>query len=143
MWLTLLQTIGSANQQASSIKIQEANLGVQAKVSEMEGKAYGMNLQADFNKAMASDAVIAASQMRKGGSVTAISDAAERQFNWDIDYAKFATDIKMKGYNADMNALKTASNTAMTAGYTSAAVGAYNDYQKSNERKSLLAKKES
>jgi hypothetical protein len=143
IWLALAQAVGSANQQASSLKIQQAQLGVQSKIAELEGKQYGLNLQTSFNKAMASDAVIGASQMRRGGSVAAVASAAEKQFNWDMDFAKVATDIKMKGYDADMNALKTASNTVMTAGYTSAAVGAYTDYQKSNERKSLLAKKES
>ena len=140
-WLAILQAVGKSNQQASALKIQKAQLGVQAATAKLDGAAYGMNLNADFNKAMASDAVIGAAQMRRGGSVAAVASAAEKKFNWDIDFAEMGTEMRVKGIDADISQYDTAIDTTATAGYASAALGAFNSYQKSSANKSLLAPK--
>ena len=149
MWQAIVGAIGAANQKKSQLKIQRANAGVAAAQAKLNGQVYGMQLEANFNRAMASDVVMAASQHRRGGSVQAIAQAATKQFNWDLDFAEMSTEIQMLGANANLAALDSATSSAMSQGLLNAGIRGYTEYQKSKERqpltqqKSLLAPKES
>jgi len=149
LWLAAVQEIGKANQREAQLRIQKANAKVQSAQASMQGALYGMQLEAKFNKAMASDAVMAASQHRRGGSVQAIAQAATKQFNWDMDFAEMSTEIQMMGAEANIASLDSAQKAAMGEGLLNAGIAGYTSYQKSKERtsidapKSLLAPKES
>ena len=149
MWMAAVQAIGQANQKASQLRIQKANAKTQAAQASLNGAVYGMQLEASFNKSMASDVVMAASQHRRGGSVEAIAQAATKQFNWDMDFAEMSTEIQMMGLEANMQALDSATQSAMSQGILNAGISAYTSYEKAQERtditatKSLLAPKES
>ena len=149
MWQAIVGAIGASNQKKSQLKIQRANAGVAAANAKLNGQVYGMQLEANFNRAMASDVVMAASQHRRGGSVQAIAQAATKQFNWDLDFAEMSTEIQMLGANANLAALDQATSSAMSQGLLNAGISGYTEYQKSKERqpitqqKSLLAPKES
>jgi len=148
MYLQAVQAIGQANQREAQIRIEKANAKVQAAQTKMQGNLYGMNLQKNFNKSMASDVVMAASQHRRGGSVEAMARAAEKQFNWDMDFAELSTEIQMMGANANIASLDSAQKSAFGQGILNAGISAFTTYEKSLERtsidapKSLLAKKE-
>ena len=148
MWQAIVGAIGAANQKESQLRIQKANAKVQSAQAGLNGAVYGMQLEANFNKAMASDVVMAASQHRRGGSVAAIAQAATKQFNWDMDFAEMSTEINMMGLDANLAALDSAQSAAMSEGILNAGISGYTEYQKAQERidisapKSLLAPKE-
>ena len=137
MWMAAVQLIGKANQKESQLRIQKANAKVLSAQAKMQGALYGMKLESNFNKSMASDAVIAASQHRRGGSVAAISQAATKQFNWDMDFAEMSTEIQMMGYDANIASLDSAQNAAFGEGLLNAGISAYTGYQKAQELKSI------
>lgn len=141
--MAAVQLIGEANKAESAARIDTANLKVNAAQAKLEGAVYGMNLSKNFNQAMGSDAVMAASQGRRGGSVQAIADASLKQYNWDMDFAEMGTEIRQKGYNANISAMQNFASNAQGQGIANAAMGMYNQYNVNQERTSLLAKKES
>jgi len=136
-----VQAIGKANQRASQLRIQKANLKVQAAQAKMNGAAYGMRLETNFNKSMASDVIMAASQHRRGGSVQAIAQAATKQFNWDMDFAEMSTEIQAMGLKANIASLDAAQKSAMGEGLVNAGISAYTSYKKAQERKDISASK--
>jgi len=140
-WMAAVQLIGKANQKASQLRIQKANAKTQAAQASLNGAVYGMQLEANFNKSMASDVVMAASQHRRGGSVEAIAQAATKQFNWDMDFANMSTEIQMMGLNANIASLDSAQNAALSEGIVNAGISAYTGYEKAQERKSIDAPK--
>ena len=147
--MAVVQAFGKANQEKAQLRIEKANTKVQAAQSKMIGEYNAMKMTQSFNRAMSSDVVMAAAQHRKGGSVTAMASAAERQFNWDIDFAKASSEIQQAGLRANLESLDRAANNTLSEGIVNAGISGYNSYQKSKEyksytqQKSLLAKKES
>ncbi len=137
MAFTAVKALSAAAQAKAQAKIDIANMKVHAKQAELQGAVYGMQLTQSFNKSMASDVVMAASQNRRGGSVAAIASASESQFNWDIDFAELSTEIKMTGLEFNMEAAKLAGDTAATAALVGGAMDMYGDYQKVQARKSV------
>jgi len=73
---------------------------VQQRASRLQGKADVLALTKDFNKSMASDAVMGAAQNRKGGSVAAVASAAQSQYDWDKDFTEMSTKIAESGYKS-------------------------------------------
>jgi len=71
-----------------------------AAIAKVQGKQTALALNNAFNKTMASNAVLSAAQMRRGGSVTQIANAAEDQYNWDLDFADMSNKIQEIGLDA-------------------------------------------
>lgn len=115
--------INSSIAQSASYKIQEINSRVQAKHAETQGKAAALDLTVQFNKMMASNAVMSAAQGRSGGSVEAVASAAEAQYEWDMDYTALSSEIQKSGYDAQAAQYKLASKSALVGGTISALSG--------------------
>ena len=116
--------IGSAYAQSTQYKIQEMQARTNEALSKMQGNKASLDLLKDFNKTMASNAVISAAQGRTGPTVSAVSSAAESQYNWDSDFTKLSSDIEAKGYSAQAKQYDIASTTSLIGGALSSIGGA-------------------
>lgn len=114
---TILGGIASKN----SYKIQKYQAQTNAKLAAMKGKETAMNLSMEFNKSMASDMVMAAAQGRRGGSVEAIASAAEKQYNWDVDYAKFSAKLQESGFTSQASQYGMAGKQSLLGSFVKAA----------------------
>lgn len=123
--------IGSAYAQSQSYKIKKYQAQTRAKMAKMEGEASALMLQQQFNKQMASNAVMAAAQGRSGGSVEGIATAAAQQLNWDQDFTKLSAEIEESGYQAQARQYGMAASSSLLGGTLDAVGGGYMDYQKS------------
>jgi len=79
-----------------------------------------LQLQRDFNKTMASNAVLSVAQGRSGATVTAIGEAAEAQLNWDKDFTRLNTVSQVMGYMAQAEQADIAASAKKTVGTLSA-----------------------
>ncbi len=120
----MLGSIAASN----SMKVQKYQAETRAKIAKLNGKATALNLTNDFNKSMASDAVIAAAQGRSGGSVAGIARAAEAQYNWDVDFAELSAQIQESGYTAQATQYGMASKQTLLGGALGAIGGAATTY---------------
>lgn len=125
--------VASAYAQSKQYEIQAIQRKINAKIAKLQGEEDSLALLQNFNKAQASNAVIAAAQGRSGATVQAIGSAAESQLNWDIDYTKMSSEIQAQGYSAEAKQLESAAKTSLIGG-TLSAIGktssdiAYNRY---------------
>ena len=133
MWMAAVQLIGQANQDAAAARINAAQSKTAAAIARMEASRAALSLQMNFNKRMGADAVTAASQNRRGGSVDAIANAAAQSLDWDLAFAKLSGDINFSNRIAESSSYSTAGQTAQSAGYLSAGVSLFSDYQKSQQ----------
>lgn len=106
------QAYFGAKAQASMFKVQEYKYETESKLAKMSGNFRSMQLQRDFNNTMASNAVMAAAQGRRGGSVEAIGSAAESQLNWDMEFSELSRDIQTKGLDSMAVSSSKASSSA-------------------------------
>lgn len=120
--------IGSAYAQKAQYDIEAMNAKANARVAKIQGEADSLQLLKDFNKTMASNAVISAAQGRSGGSVTQIAQAAEAQYNWDSDFTKLSAQIQSSGYIAQAEQKKIAGKQAFIGGSLSSIGGSTQQY---------------
>ena len=113
---------------SNSMKVQKYQSETQAKIAKLNGKATALNLTNDFNKSMASDAVMAAAQGRSGGSVAGIARAAEAQYNWDVDFAELSAKIQESGYTAQAAQYGMGARQTLLGGALGAVGGAATTY---------------
>jgi len=133
MWMAALQLLGKANQDAAAARINAAQSKTAASIAKMEASKTALSLQMNFNKRMGADAVVAASQNRRGGSVDAIANAAAEALDWDLGFAKLSGDINYSNRMAESSSYSTAGQVAQGAGFLSAGVSLFSDYQKSKQ----------
>lgn len=109
-------SIGASIARSAAYDVERINAKTNAKIAALQGKADVLSLKRQFNKSMASNAVIGAAQGRRGGSVAQIASAAESQFNWDANFVKMQADMQESGFNAQAEQLKIASDSALVGG---------------------------
>lgn len=115
-----ISSIGASLARSAAFDVQKINAQTNSMIAELQGKADVLSLKRQFNKAMASNAVIGAAQGRRGGSVAQIASAAESQYNWDANFVKMQADMQISGFDAQAEQFKIASGTAATSGTLSA-----------------------
>lgn len=113
-YLSYQQSKEAAASRASSYRIQQIQAKTMEYQAKVQAKADIMQLQTQFNRVMANNAVMAAAQGRRGGSVEQIAKAAEAKFNWDKDFTKLSSEIQSGGYKAQAEQYALAANTAST-----------------------------
>ncbi len=123
--------IGSAFADSQSYKIKKYQSQTNAKIAKMKGEADSLQLQRQFNKTMASNAVMAAAQGRRGVSVEGVAQAAQQQLNWDQDFTKLSAEIEESGYQSQAAQYGKAASASLLGGSIGAITGAGMDYQKS------------
>lgn len=79
-----------------------SDLKAQGRIAGLQADYTAANLKREFNRTMASNAVIAAAQGRSGGSVEQIASAAEAQYNWDADFSQLSAEYQELGINAQI-----------------------------------------
>lgn len=114
-------------------KTQKSSAQLAASRARLQGKLQVIGMRSNFNKTMATNAVIAAAQGRSGGSVAQIASAAEKQLDWDIDLAKMDSEIQAiesvkngyasntEAFNYQMQALgygSSAKSYSLSSGYS-------------------------
>ena len=129
MWMAALQLIGKANQDEAVSRINAAQSKTAAAIARMEASKTALGLQMNFNRRMGADAVVAASQNRRGGSVDAIANAAAEALDWDLAFAKLSGDINYSNRMAESSSYSQAGQASQSAGYLSAGISLFNDYQ--------------
>lgn len=107
--IQLAQSFFGAKAAASEAKITQYKYEVDSKLAKMNSNKVALELTRQFNNTMASNAVMAAAQGRRGGSVDAIGRAATAGYNWDINFAELSRDIQTKGLDAMAMGAKQAS----------------------------------
>jgi len=130
MWGAIVGLIGDANKKESAYRIQAAQAKTAASIAKMNATSTAYTLERNFNQRMASNAVISASQGRRGGSVTAIANAAQAELNWDLEFTKLGGDLSYMNRLAEVTSYETAATTAQTTGYASAALSLLSSQQK-------------
>ncbi len=133
MWTMLLAAVGDANKAESAARISAAESKTAAKVAEMNAKSTSLALEQKYNNQMASDAVIAASQNRRGGSVAAIRSSAADALDWDLEYTRLGGDLAYMNRMAEASSYKTAGQVGKSSGYASAAMSLYDSYSKKKQ----------
>jgi len=133
-----LTSMAASYAKGAEYKIQQYQAETNAKIAAMQGRKTAMDLSSAFNKSMASDVVMAAAQGRRGGSVQAVAGAAEKQFNWDVDFAAMSANIQETGYLGQAEQYGMAGKYAQGAGMLSAGM---QSATKSYVQYSLLKKK--
>ena len=128
---SVISGIGGAYAQSQSYQIKKYQAQTRAKIAKMEGEAAALQMQQQFNKQMASNAVMAAAQGRSGGSVEQIGMAAQQQYNWDADFTKLSAQIEESGHRSQATQYGRAASTSLIGGTLDAIGGGYMDYQKS------------
>ena len=80
---------------------------------------------------IASNAVMAAAQGRRGPTVTAVGSAAQAQYNWDVEFSELSRDIQTKGLDSmalsASKAAQTTSDSAMSS-MLGSAISSYAQY---------------
>ncbi len=105
-------------------KAQKYQAETSAKLAKMQGKNTALNLSQDYNRARASDVVMAAAQNRRGGSVAGIARAAEEQYVWDVDFADFSAKLQEMGYQSQATQYGLAAKQTLLGGTIGAIGGA-------------------
>ena len=118
-----VSAIGSAWASSSAYKVKEIETEMAARAAKLQGAADILSLQQNFNKTMASNAVMGAAQGRRGGSVDAVASAAEAKFNWDSDFTEISANIRANGYDAQAAQYDIAASQAFIGGSISAISG--------------------
>jgi len=137
IWMAALSAASKYSQGQTNAKINKANLKTKKKMAELEGKKYALRLTEDYNQAMASDVVMSYAQGRSGGSVQGISNAASKQFNWDLDMADFAVEMNEMGYNNEIEAVDRARNSLLATTATEFGMDSYSEYSKWKRRQPI------
>ncbi len=109
-------------------KIQKYQAETNAKLAEMQGKADGLSLASSYNKTQATNAVVSAAQNRRGGSVTAISDAAESGYEFDLQMVELGAYMQTSGYETNAQMAKLSGKQSIFSGLLGAAQTASNIY---------------
>ena len=118
---SIISGIGQAKVQESEQKIAEMNARVQAKAAEMQGNLAGLRLSQEYNKQAGQNAVIAAAQGRRGGSVQAMSMAAKSELDWDKEFLALSTQIQVSGYQSQAEQHALAAKAAKSSIYSTLA----------------------
>jgi len=124
---SIISGIGSAYAQSQQYKIQQIQAKTRANIAKMQGKQESLSMLRMFNKGMASNAVMAAAQGRSGGSVEAIAQASEQQYNWDINTVELNAELQARGYQSQAAQYGAASSQAMVGGSLGAVSGGLMD----------------
>ena len=132
MWAALIQMVGAANQADSQARISVAESKVNAEMAKLNAKSTSLGLISKYNESQARNAVVSASQGRRGGSVTAISEAAKSGLDWDLEYAKLNGDLNYMNRVAEGDSARRAGDVAMSSAYATGAMSLFNDYQKNS-----------
>lgn len=105
------QSYFGAKAQSYQYKTQQFKYETDAKLAKMNSNNVALQLSRQFNNTMASNAVIAAAQGRKGPTVEAVGRAAEAQYNWDVDFTELSRDIQARGIESMALSAETAAKT--------------------------------
>lgn len=96
---TAMAAVGSALAQKAASDYNDIQLiwaahdaESRARTIELQAKADALKLHSMYNKTQASNAVMAAAQGRRGGSVSQIADSASRQFKWDLAFRQLSAE---------------------------------------------------
>ncbi len=125
-----ISSLGGAYAQKLSYDIQAIQSKTAAARARLQGNVDALELTKNFNKTQASNAVMAAAQGRKGGSVDAIASAAESQLNWDATFMKLTNDITYQQQMSKASGYKSAGLISMGMGTASAGVEGMKTAQK-------------